>query len=561
MFVNNLYSVFLFALITIPQTLFAFDAIFSFDTSYFVGTTPIALEVGDLNGDSHMDFIIANHGSQNFIGFINDGEGTFSPTRSYSTNGTPTSLAIGDINNDGFNDIIVTNYHEDKIVFRYGQGNGIFRESLEFQVFVPIAIGVANLDNICSDDLVVVQPEAYSVTILKNREYNCLPFSGYFTYAGRYPIDLVIFDAENDGDLDVAVANNRDLPVIGLSVLYNRGDGLLENRSEFDIDGGAEVISSGDFDGDGFEDLVVGKSDYWGAGIAVAINDGYGVFDSISHYPLSGTIVDIITADFDGVQGTDLAVSSSEGGGRISIFLNTGDGTFALPIHMDVLELPYAIASYDIDCDRDMDLIVTWVDRGKVAIFTNHTAKEIVSMFPSRMYTAMTHEIEKHYAAFTIKNFPNKHSVVDVDTNSIKINGDIIPSTFSLHYPDLNPCDQYIRAEFSIKEFLLGYGQMWDTTYANFEVTGRYLDSTEFVIEGEVTIIGHRSGDLNRDGQSNVQDLAVLIDFIFRGGSLPDIEGVAEVNGSCGTVNIADLTYFVNYLFRSGPAPFHDCSE
>ena len=380
--------------------------------------------------------------------------------------------------------------------------------------------------------------------------------------AGRSPIDIAIADVTNDKLSDVILVDNSSYGSI--AVYSNQADGTFSMLHLYYTRNPCSSVSLNDFDGDNLIDMVVGFENR--SHIEVFLNEGNGKFPGhLSYTDISGVPSDIISKDFDGVNGPDLAILHDKGSySTLTIMPNKGDGTFYYSFYESnyhILAKSTGMTSTDLDCDGDLDIIVTETSEKKVFFFRNNTATEAVSLFPARMYAIMKNEIEKHYGALTIKNFPNEFTAADIDRNSIRINGDIISSTFSLHYPELNPCDQYIRAEFSIKEFILGYGQIWDTTLESFAVTGRYLNGTEFAVEGEVTIIGHRSGDLNRDGQSNVQDLTVLIDFIFRGGSLPDIEGVADVNGTCGSVNIADMTYLVEYLFRGGPKPFHDCSE
>ena len=534
--------------------------IFDYGKSITVGLGPVSVESGDLNDDGYIDLAVVNSRSRNVIILINDGKGEFGVPSNISIPITSDFLDIGDINGDGINDLVIASAGFFQILYLENKGGGSFQAPVIFYDRCPSSISILDIEGNGLNDL-IFSSSCDGKMVVRNNVNGTLDSNTTKYSAGGSPIDVAIADITNDNLSDVILVNNS---YGSIAVYANQADGTFSMLHLYYTGNPCSSVSLNDFDGDNLIDMVVGFQNW--PHVEVLMNEGNGNFPGhVPYTDIRGVPSDIISKDFDGVNGQDLAILHDNGSSStLTIMLNKGDGTFAYsPIESDyhILALSTRMTATDLDCDGDQDLIIAMTSKNKILFLINNTATEIVSIFPSRMYTAMTHEIEKHYAAFTIKNFPNKHSVVDVDTNSIKINGDIIPSTFSLHYPELNPCGQYIRAEFSIKEFLLGYGQMWDTTYANFEVTGRYLDSTEFAIEGEVTIIGHRSGDLNRDGQSNVQDLAVLIDFIFRGGSLPDIEGVADVNGSCGTVNIADLTYFVNYLFRSGPAPFHDCSE
>ncbi|MEW5925766.1 MAG: dockerin type I domain-containing protein [Candidatus Zixiibacteriota bacterium] len=47
-------------------------------------------------------------------------------------------------------------------------------------------------------------------------------------------------------------------------------------------------------------------------------------------------------------------------------------------------------------------------------------------------------------------------------------------------------------------------------------------------------------------------DIAFLINYLYRDGLIPIIDGIMDVNNS-GATNILDVTYFINYLYKSGP--------
>jgi len=67
-----------------------------------------------------------------------------------------------------------------------------------------------------------------------------------------------------------------------------------------------------------------------------------------------------------------------------------------------------------------------------------------------------------------------------------------------------------------------------------------------------LTVESFGTGDVNGDGQVDVQDVFYLINFLFAGG--PDPIGPADVDGDT-QVNVQDVFYLINYLFAGGPAP------
>jgi hypothetical protein len=103
-----------------------------------------------------------------------------------------------------------------------------------------------------------------------------------------------------------------------------------------------------------------------------------------------------------------------------------------------------------------------------------------------------------------------------------------------------------------IAEFVLGYMPLWDTTVQEYTVSGVFEDGdpgAEFVVTGEVTMIGHTTGDVNADGKVNVADLTYLVNYLFRDGPPPRVPESADVDHN-GIINVADVTALVNLLFR-----------
>ena len=68
-----------------------------------------------------------------------------------------------------------------------------------------------------------------------------------------------------------------------------------------------------------------------------------------------------------------------------------------------------------------------------------------------------------------------------------------------------------------------------------------------------VTLCGH--GDANCDGDVFVDDLSMIVAYLFTGGPAPDARG-GNVDGiGFPEINVNDITYLVAYLFKGGPPP------
>jgi len=81
------------------------------------------------------------------------------------------------------------------------------------------------------------------------------------------------------------------------------------------------------------------------------------------------------------------------------------------------------------------------------------------------------------------------------------------------------------------------------------------LNDAIFNAIGEFTMIGHRRGDLNQDGQGpDVADLVLFVNYLFRGENVSTDLDLFDIDAFEG-VNISDLVYLVEIVFKGGPNP------
>ncbi|MBU8934268.1 MAG: right-handed parallel beta-helix repeat-containing protein [candidate division Zixibacteria bacterium] len=177
---------------------------------------------------------------------------------------------------------------------------------------------------------------------------------------------------------------------------------------------------------------------------------------------------------------------------------------------------------------------------------------------PDMMFVRFAYMIEPMMATITFGDFNDGHSASDIDPATILVNGSISPDSWTLvpHHPDFQ--GEVMEIIIPVRDFILGYGLMWDSTVHPFDVSGQFSGGGDFAIVGEVSLRGHRSGDLNADGSVNIADLTYLVTYLFLGGPPPPVWAVANVDGitgPAGSIDISDLTYLVAYLFLGGSVP------
>ena len=116
-------------------------------------------------------------------------------------------------------------------------------------------------------DLAVANAEDSSITILlANGKGNFTEAQGSPFRANRFPNDISIADLDNDGNLDLAIANTE---VSMLTVLWGNGKGEFVQAvlSPYAVHSKPHThgVAVGDFNGDGYLDLA---TDSWGQTIS-----------------------------------------------------------------------------------------------------------------------------------------------------------------------------------------------------------------------------------------------------------------------------------------------------
>jgi hypothetical protein len=135
----------------------------------YAGTSPIAIAVGDFNGDGKIDLAVVNTGSYDVSIFIGDGAGAFAAQVLYDVGTSPTSIAVGDFNGDNKLDLAVTNGDSNNVSVLLGNGNGGFSAAGNFNAGTSpssVSIGDFNSDGIT--DLAVANANSNNVSILLN---------------------------------------------------------------------------------------------------------------------------------------------------------------------------------------------------------------------------------------------------------------------------------------------------------------------------------------------------------------------------------------------------------
>ena len=316
-----------------------------------VAGTPKAIVHGDFAGTGSPGLAVVSAAVNTVTIFSSDGSGQLTPGASYATGQQPSGIVAADLLGNGLSDLAITNALDNSISVVLANGDGSFRPGPTIALPVPlpggyptgivagdfnrdgrIDLAVVETCGMSSQCFPVAEPQGNGVIaiLLGNGDGTFAP--GQTLATGRVPYALATADFNNDGLLDLVVANSGDSTV---SVFMGSGDGEFAPTTLLPPFSGTTplAISVGDFDGDGALDLAVANSGE--NTVAILINQGCPKVSPtqctfapvLNSVPVGAGPAAIATADLNGDGALDLAVADSNGA-SVTILLGNGAGAF-----------------------------------------------------------------------------------------------------------------------------------------------------------------------------------------------------------------------------------------
>jgi PKD repeat protein/phosphodiesterase/alkaline phosphatase D-like protein len=321
-----------------------------------------SLAAGDVDADGDLDIAVGNTSNQQNVIYVNDGSGDFSTSTNFGT-GTESSWSVGfaDVDGDGDLDVGVGNNtggSGPQNVVYLNDGSGNFSGGSKNFGTGTDPTRVVTFGDVDGDgdlDVAVGNTSAAQSVVYKNDgSGNFTAGTSNFGGASDHTLSAVFTDVDNDGDLDVAMANSSNQQN---TVQLNDGNGNFTAGS-INIGSGTEntnFLSPGDVDGDGDIDFAVGNSTTQQS--YIELNDGNGNFTAgtINIETTSEFTRSYLFRDADGDGDADLFIGN--GGQQNNVLLNDGSANFSVTRPFGTgTESTSSLVVGDMDGDGDLDV-------------------------------------------------------------------------------------------------------------------------------------------------------------------------------------------------------------
>lgn len=268
-------------------------------------STPTGIAVGDLNKDGKPDLAAINLVSNTVSIFRNTsvpGSVSFAANVDYPTGQYPTGISIGDLDGDTWPEIVVANSNSNFLsIFKNNRSGGAISLTSISNLISGVTANKVIVADIDGDNKLDVSVTNGGISVYRNISNGSMAFSPKVDFqTADYGSEWAVADLDGDGKPDLALPDG----IGSIAVLKNTsstGAISFQNKVSFLTGGSPAALSVADFDGDSKPDLAIPNH---GDNTVSVLKNRVGGPDIISYSPASapaGTTVTITGARFTGI--------------------------------------------------------------------------------------------------------------------------------------------------------------------------------------------------------------------------------------------------------------------
>jgi type II secretory pathway component GspD/PulD (secretin) len=383
-------------------------------TSFTVGSNPVALASSDFNNDNLPDLAVANHGDNTVSILLNQDNGNFvaainSPIALPKTETGPSAIASGTLGNTFTTatgvtaqaaDLIIANSTSDNVTVLLGNGDGTFREAAGSPYAVgknPSSVVMADFNGDGNPDFAVANKDDNTISVFKGNgqggftQFPGSPFAltNTATISEKGPVAMVVGNfrsatnaTTNSPEVDLAVVNqtSNNVAILLSSVDANSNIAFTEaTNSPIAVGQSPVAIAVGDLNSDTVPDLAVVNQGDNTVSILLGSNNLNATFTAATGSPLATatTPAGIVIANFTGGNFPSLAVTNT-GAATLGIYIGLGGGTFSNRIEIGTPASPSAILTAGLTSTALPDVALTALgataNQGVVTVIQDSTS-------------------------------------------------------------------------------------------------------------------------------------------------------------------------------------------
>jgi VCBS repeat protein len=333
-----------------------------------------AMVSADVDGDGHLDLIVANADEGTVSIFRGDGTGQFSPRRDLAAGARPFAVAVGDMNGDGIADLAVGNEGDHTVSLMLGRGRGAFEDARSIPVGTELR-ALAFRASPLGDHLLVMRDQAVEVLTLEPGGEITTTTSSFGCGFGEVLVGD--FDADRIPDL-------LGIGSVSMAVMRGREDGTFAPHQDlFWQSSDGEYLqfwwaASGDMNGDGVTDIVAGTYHHGQQFVDVGVWSAGAVPGPRVPSPDLG--LPVAVGDIDGDGHADMVAVNSHSSG-FTLFRGDGSGAISTEAEYATGGLPFKAEIGDFDEDGKADVAILNYESSSISLFT-HARRRLAEAAP-----------------------------------------------------------------------------------------------------------------------------------------------------------------------------------